>query len=110
MAQDQGAGREGGRVERLTRTRGLELPGLKQWRIRRDLTQQELAQRVVVPLQYISRVEQGKRGCNQALAQKIAEVLEVDLRELLAAPGLQAGPALRNLDLHEAYLKMLLDR
>jgi DNA-binding XRE family transcriptional regulator len=95
MARDQSAGREGGRVQRVTRVRGLELPGLKRWRIRRDLTQWELAQRVDVPLQYISRVEQGKRGYNPSVAQRVAEVLEVDLEELRVDPDAGAFPCTR---------------
>ena len=50
------------------------LPGLKRWRIRRGLTQQQLADRVGARLQYVSRVEQG-RGCNRAVAKKMAEAL-----------------------------------
>jgi DNA-binding XRE family transcriptional regulator len=46
--------------ERVARVRGLKLPGLKRWRIHRGFTQKELAERVDMPLQYISRVEQGK--------------------------------------------------
>jgi hypothetical protein len=44
---------EGGGMERLTRVRGLDLPGLKRWRMHRGLTQQELAKRVDVLLQYV---------------------------------------------------------
>lgn len=44
---------EGGGMDRLTRVRGLDLPGLKRWRMHRGLTQQELAKRVDVRLQYV---------------------------------------------------------
>jgi DNA-binding XRE family transcriptional regulator len=80
------------------------LAGLKHSRIRRGLTQKELAQRVGARLQYISRIEQGRRSCNSSVARKIAEVLEVDLQEL------RAGPAAGTRYLHKAYLKMLLGR
>ncbi len=86
MAQGADAGREGGGAERVALPRGLLLPGLKRWRIRRGLTQQQLADRVGARLQYISRIEQGKRGCSPQVAQKIADALEVDLRDLGAAP------------------------
>ena len=86
MPQEADAGKEGGEAKRVSRVRGLVLPDLKQWRILRGLTQQQLADRVGVRLQYISRVEQGKRGCSQLVAQKIAGALEVDLRDLGADP------------------------
>ncbi len=100
------AGRDGGGAKRVSPTRGLLLPGLKGWRIRRGLTQQQLADRVGARLQYISRVEQG-RGCNRAVAQEIADALEVDLDELRADTGLgDSGTRY----LHKAYLKILLER
>jgi transcriptional regulator with XRE-family HTH domain len=76
MSQEPGA----------SRVMGLLLPGLKRWRIRRGLTQQQLADRVGARLQYVSRVEQG-RGCNRAVAKKMAEALGVDLDELRAEAG-----------------------
>ena len=107
MARDQDARLEGGGAKRVGRVRGLELPSLKRWRIYRDLTQGELAQRVDVPLQYISRVEQGKRGCNGVVAQKLAQVLGVDLQ------ALEADSDVKDFDtryLHNAYLRILLER
>jgi transcriptional regulator with XRE-family HTH domain len=108
MAQDQDARWEGGGAKkRVPRVRGLELPGLKRWRIRRYLTQGELAQRVGVPQQYISRLEQGRRGCRGEVAQKLAEVLEVDLQALEAdSDAKDFGTRY----LHMAYLKILLER
>jgi transcriptional regulator with XRE-family HTH domain len=85
----------------------LLLPGLKRWRIRRGLTQQQLADRVGARLQYVSRVEQG-RGCNRAVAKKMAEALGVDLDELRAESGGGEDPGTRYL--HKAYLKLLLER
>ena len=106
MARDQDARWEGGGAEQVARVRGLELPGLKRWRIRRGLTQQQLADLVGVRLQYISRVERG-RGCNRTVADKIAEVLEVDLLELRpASDAKDTGTRY----LHKAYLKLLLER
>jgi DNA-binding XRE family transcriptional regulator len=51
---------------------GLKLPGLKLWRVRSGLTQRELAEMVGVPLHYVQRVEQGRRGCKRSVAQKMA--------------------------------------
>ncbi len=83
------------------------LPGLKRWRIRRGLTQQQLADRVGARLQYISRVEQG-RGCNRAMAKKMAEALGVDLDELRSESGGGEDPGTRYL--HKGYLELLLER
>ena len=106
MTQESDARREDGGVKQDSRVIGLKLPRLKQWRMRRDLTQQQLADRVGVRLQYISRVEQG-RGCNRAVAEKIAETLEVDLQELQADSDAKDTGARY---LYKAYLKLLLER
>ena len=60
-----------------------------------------------MPLQYISRVEQGRRGCNRAVAQKLAEVLEVDLQALEADSDVKDFGTRY---LHKAYLRILLER
>ena len=105
------ANRERGGPKRVSRARGLVLPDLKQWRILRGLTQQQLADRVGVRLQYISRVEQGKRGCNPLVAKKIAAALEVDLRDLGADPDEGTSETLSAPHyLHKAYLNVLLKR
>jgi len=104
---------------------GLRLSGLKGWRVRRGLSQGQLAKLVGVPRHYVQRIEQGRRGCNPWVAQKMAEELEVDLE------GLRAGSALEEdtddegdvrvrrgrppivvprRSLHRAYLKVLLER
>jgi transcriptional regulator with XRE-family HTH domain len=106
---------------------GLRLSRLKKWRMRRGLSQGQLAELVGVPRHYVQRIEQGRRGCNPWVAQKMAEELEVDLEELRAgsAPeegekgtegGVRArrgGPPVakpRRSSLHRAYLKVLLER
>jgi hypothetical protein len=58
-------------------------------------------------LQYVSRVEQG-RGCNRAVARKMADALGVDLDELRAESGGAEVAGTRYL--HKAYLKLLLER
>jgi transcriptional regulator with XRE-family HTH domain len=40
--------------------------------VRSGLTQRELAEMVGVPLHYVQRVEQGRRGCKRSVAQKMA--------------------------------------
>jgi transcriptional regulator with XRE-family HTH domain len=96
---------------------GLRLRALKAWRRRRGLTQKELAQRVGVPQQYVGRIETGLRGCDMLVAQRLAETLAVNLRELQTEPEPEAivskggGPRrISNRSLHRAYLHMLLTR
>ena len=132
MTQDPDTRQEGGEVERadLRSLRGVgrKLPGLKLWRVRSGLTQRELAEMVGVPLHYVQRAEQGRRGCNPEVARKMADVLEVDLQELRAAPdegeiaaaveearvdsgGKPPQPHLGSPRYpHQAYLKVILNR
>jgi transcriptional regulator with XRE-family HTH domain len=128
MNQEAGAGREDGGVgPGDLRGGGLKLPGLKLWRVRVGLTQKELAERVDVPVNYVQRVEQGRRGCNPWVARKMADALEVDLQELRAgsderdaagaheaSPSSGGEPPLPQLTspryLHKAYMKLLLKR
>jgi DNA-binding XRE family transcriptional regulator len=70
---------------------GLRLSGLKGSRMRRGLSQGQLAKLVGVPRHYVQRIEQGRRGCNPWVAQKMAEELEVDLEELRAGSALEEG-------------------
>ncbi len=90
MNEDPHGGQQDGGVARADlrglRGGGLKLPGLRQWRVRCGLTQKELAERVDVPVDYVQRVEQGRRGCNPSVAQKMADALGVDLQELRAGP------------------------
>ena len=128
MTQDPDAGWESGGTEAADiRGGGLNLPSLKQWRTSRGLTQGELADTVGVPKHYIQRVEQGKRGCNRSVAQRMADALEVDLQELREGasagdaggaeevrPGGSGEAAGQKLNspryLHQAYLELLLKR
>ena len=106
---------------------GLRLSSLKHWRERRGLSQGQLAKLVGVPRHYVQRVEQGRRGCNPWVAQKMAEESEVDLEELRAGSALEkgekgtegdvrtrrGGPPVakpRRSSLHRAYLEALLER
>ena len=104
---------------------GLRLSGLKGWRMRRGLSQGQLAKLVGVPRHYVQRIEQGRRGCNPWVAQKMAEELEVDLEELRAslAPEENTGAegdvrvrrgrppvVVPRRSVHRAYLKVLLER
>ena len=107
-------------MEPALRGGGVRLPSLKQWRVRSGLTQLELAERAGLDRRYLTKVETGKRGCNLFAAQRLAEVIGVELAELRARPpdeqhppDEQTRPAkswipFRNLQ--RAHLKVLLSR
>jgi transcriptional regulator with XRE-family HTH domain len=123
MAQGSDASRGSGRRQGDFKGGGLRLSGLKQWRERRGLSQGQLAKLVGVLRSYLQRVEQGRRGCNPWVAQRIAEELGVDLEALRAGPAEEAGAeggvrvgrgghlvAVHNRSVHLAYLGVLLER
>ena len=125
MAQGSDASRGSGRPQGDFKGGGLRLPSLKKWRERRGLSQGQLAKLVGVPRQYVQRIEQGRRGCNPWIAQRMAEELEVDLEGLRAslAPEVDTGDegdvrlrrgrppvVIPRRSLHRAYLKVLLER
>lgn len=53
-------------------------------RYREGLTQVELAERTGIPRRHISEMENGKRPIGKQNARKLAEVLHIDPRRLLA--------------------------
>ena len=125
MAQGSDASRGSGRPQGDFKGGGLRFPSLKKWRERRGLSQGQLAKLVGVPRQYVQRIEQGRRGCNPWIAQRMAEELEVDLEGLRAslAPEVDTGDegdvrlrrgrppvVIPRRSLHRAYLKVLLER
>jgi len=57
---------------------------LKVWREYRGLTQEDLAQAVGVKAAYLSQIETGRRGGSANLLKKIAQVLKLDLDDLVA--------------------------
>ena len=73
MAQDSDASRGSDPYNGDFKGGGLRLSGLKQWRESRGLSQGQLAKLVGVPRHYVQRIEQGRRGCNPWVAQKMAE-------------------------------------
>jgi transcriptional regulator with XRE-family HTH domain len=96
----------------------LPLPGLKRWRLRRGLSQTELARRAELKDGYIARIESGRRGCNPETAQLLADLLEADLRDLRTnhddapeegAPPKPARPRIAYRRVHQAYLKIILE-
>jgi transcriptional regulator with XRE-family HTH domain len=99
---------------------GLPLPGLKHWRLQRGLSQAKLAQRADLTVDYLSKIESGRRGCNRSIAQHLADLLNVDLLDLRRKyDGTQeqqkvsrrARPArfrIAHREVHQVYLKILL--
>src|SRR5829696_9654059 len=71
-----------GEPEPAIRGGGLPLPGLKHWRLRRGLSQAKLARRADLTVDYLSKIEAGRRGCNATIAQHLADLLNVDLLDL----------------------------
>jgi transcriptional regulator with XRE-family HTH domain len=118
----QGWGRDGGvgEPEPVIRGGGFRLPGLKHWRLRRELSQAKLARRADLKVDYISKVESGRRGCNPSIAQHLADLLNVDLRDLRRKydgaeeqqkVSRRARPArirIVHRQVHQVYLKILL--
>ena len=93
---------------------GLRLPGLRQWRLRRGLTQQRLAERAGLDQRQLSKIETDRRGCNPSAAQRLAGELGVDVAVLRVRPHEQdtrpAKPRAPRRNLHRAYLGVLLGR
>jgi transcriptional regulator with XRE-family HTH domain len=119
-SQGSGSDRAVGEPEPAIKHGGLPLPGLKHWRLRRGLSQAKLARRADLTVDYISKVESGRRGCNRSIAQHLADLLNVDLLDLRrkydGAEGRQkvsrlARPArirIAHRQVHQVYLKILL--
>ena len=117
MAEDSKGSGDGpavGGPEPALRGGGLPLPGLKHWRLRRNLSQTELARRADLKDGYIARVESGRRGCNPETARLLADLLKVDLRDLrrnyddaaqTGAPPRHARPRIAYRHVHQAYLE-----
>ena len=95
----------------------LPLPGLKHWRLRKRLSQKELARRAGLTSHHLYKIETGRRGCNPETAQLLADVLQVDLEELRRrredalegkAPPKPDRPKIPYRNVHQAYLRLIL--
>jgi transcriptional regulator with XRE-family HTH domain len=96
----------------------LPLPGLKHWRLRKRLSQKELARRAGLTNYYVYNIESGRRGCNPETAQLLADVLQVDLEDLRRrredaldgkAPPKPDRARFPYRDMHQAYLRLILN-
>jgi transcriptional regulator with XRE-family HTH domain len=115
------SGRDGalGEVEPALRGGGLPLPGLKHWRLRRRLSQKELARRADLANDHLFKIESGRRGCNPETAQLLADLLNVNLQDLrrkydddveTKVPPKPSRSKIAYRNVHQAYLRILLDR
>jgi transcriptional regulator with XRE-family HTH domain len=119
-SKDSGSNRALSEPEPRLKGGGLPLPGLKHWRLRRELSQAKLARRADLTVDYLSKIESGRRGCNPTIAQHLADLLNVDLLDLRrnydGAKEQQkvlrrARPArvrIAHRQVHQVYLKILL--
>jgi transcriptional regulator with XRE-family HTH domain len=113
------SGRDGPVGEPIPPLRGgsLPLPGLKHWRLRKRLSQKELARRADLTSHHLYKIETGRRGCNPETAQLLADVLQVDLEDLRRrredaldgkAPPKPSRARIPYRNVHQAYLRLVL--
>jgi len=119
-SQEPDRDRAVGEPEPAIRRGGLPFPGLKHWRLRRELSQAKLARRADLTVDYLSKVESGRRGCNPSIAQHLADLLNVDLLDLrrkydgaeeqqkVFTPARPARIRIAHRQVHQVYLKILL--
>ena len=83
------SGRDGasGEPEPPLRGGGLPLPGLKHWRLRKGISQAELARRAGLSSDYLFKVESGRRACRPQAAELLAGLVGVSLEVLRRKPG-----------------------
>ena len=96
----------------------MPLPGLKHWRLRKRLSQKELARRAGLASHHLYKIESGRRGCNPETAQLLADVLQVDLEDLRRrredaldgkAPPKPSRRRIPYRNVHQAYLRIILN-
>ena len=67
----------------------MKLVRLKEWRERRAMSQEDLAERSGVGRAAISKYENGRREAHPATARRIADALEVEPQDLLFSADMQ---------------------
>ena len=114
------SGKDGalGEPEPPLRGGGLPLPGLKHWRLRKGISQAELARRAGLSSDYLFKVESGRRACRPQAAELLADLVGVSLEVLRRKPGAAfdmetppkpSRPSIPYRHVHQAYLKILLE-
>ena len=88
--------------------------------MRRGLSQARLARRADLTVDYLSKIESGRRGCNPSIAQHLADLLDVELpdlrskhdgaeeRQKVPRPARPARIRIAHRRVHQVYLKILL--
>ncbi len=69
-------------AERFLKKASRIAHGLKHWRVQAGLTQKQVAAQVGCTPEHLARIEQTRLRCTEAVAQKIAAVLEVSVEEI----------------------------
>jgi transcriptional regulator with XRE-family HTH domain len=116
----EGSGSDGplGEPEPPLRGGSLPLPGLKHWRLRRRLSQKELARRADLANNHLFEIESGRRGCNPETAQLLADLLNVNLQDLrrkydddveTKVPPKPSRSKIAYRNVHQAYLRLILE-
>jgi transcriptional regulator with XRE-family HTH domain len=114
------SGRDGpvGEPEPPVRGGGLPLPGLKHWRMRKGLSQAELARRADLSSDYLFKVESGRRACRPQAAELLADLVGVSLEVLRRKPGAAFDmetplkpdrPRVAYRHVHQDYLRIILE-
>ena len=67
---------------------------LKEWREKRDLTQQQLADRLETGKDQISRWESGKRGMSAEVVAALAEALQIEPSDIFRDPSMPSADEL----------------
>ena len=75
---------------RETKGKRVELPNLRRVRERALLTQRELAAKADLTQATVQRIESGATRARISTVRRLAEVLQVDARELLEGGGAEA--------------------
>ena len=97
---------------------GLPLPGLKHWRLRKGISQTDLARRAGLSSSYLFKVESGRRACRPEAAELLADLLGVRLEVLRRKPGAAFDmetppkpdrPRIAYRHVHQAYLRIILE-
>lgn len=72
--------------------RGLLAWNLRRWRVKRELSQEQLAVDAGVNRTYVSGVERGVENPTIEVLERLAKALLVDLADLLAKPAPKERP------------------
>jgi transcriptional regulator with XRE-family HTH domain len=88
--------------------------------LRRGLSQAKLARRADLRVDYLSKIETGRRGCNATIAQDLADLMNVDLldlrrknygaeeQQMVSRTARPARVSIAHRQVHQVYLKILL--